>query len=43
MIQAAKGRSRSFRTTSYLVTMIYLIAGKFCLKLPPLRLATNRK
>lgn len=43
LIQAAKGRSRGFRTTNYLVTMIYLIAGKLDLKLPPLRLATHTK
>lgn len=43
LIQAAKGRARGFRTTRYLITMIYLIAGKFELRLPPLRLATHTK
>jgi transposase len=43
LIQAAKGRARGYRTTRYLVIMIYLIAGKFDLRLPPLRLSTHTK
>lgn len=43
LIQAAKGRARGFRTTRYLVTMIYLLLGKLDLRLPPLRLATHTK
>lgn len=43
LIQAAKGRARGYRTTRYLTTMIYLIAGKLKLRLPPLRLATHTK
>ncbi len=43
LIQAAKGRSRGFRSTRYLTMMIYLIAGKLDLELPPLRLATHTK
>lgn len=43
LIQAAKGRSRGFRTSRYLKTMIYLIAGKLDLQILPLRIATRTK
>jgi transposase len=43
LIQAAKARARGYRTTRYLVIMIYLLQGKLDLKLPPLRLATHTK
>jgi transposase len=39
LIQSAKRRARGYRSTSYLVTMVYMIAGKLDLKLPPLRVA----
>jgi hypothetical protein len=42
LIQAAKVRSRGFRSTRYLTTMIYLTADKLDLNLP-LRLATHMK
>jgi len=34
VIQAAKARARGYRTTRNIVTIIYLIAGKFKLGLP---------
>lgn len=37
LIQAAKARSRGFKTPRYLKTMIYLIAGKLDLSIHPLR------
>lgn len=43
LIQTAKGRARGFRTTRYLVTMIYLLLGKLDLRLPPLRPTTHTK
>jgi transposase len=43
LIQAAKARARGYRTTRYLVTMIYLLVGKFDLRLPPLRVAAHTK
>lgn len=43
LIQAAKGRARGYRTTRYLVTMIYLLVGKLDLRLPPLKVATHTK
>jgi len=39
LIQSAKRRSRGFRSTRYLITMVYMVAGKLDLKLPPLRIA----
>jgi transposase len=39
LIQSAKRRARGFRSTSYLITMIYMTVGKLDLRLPPLRLA----
>jgi len=43
LIQSAKAKARGFRSTRYLVTMIYLIAGKLDLKLPALAFATHTK
>ncbi|MEJ2687255.1 MAG: ISL3 family transposase [Gammaproteobacteria bacterium] len=43
LIQAAKAKSRGFRTSRNFITMIYLIAGKLEFRLPPLRLATHTK
>lgn len=43
LIQAAKARARGYRTTRYLVTMIYLLVGKLELRLPPLRLVAHAK
>ena len=34
MVQAAKARARGYRTNEYLITMIYLIAGKLQFNLP---------
>lgn len=34
LVQAAKARSRGYRTTRNLITMIYLIAGKLRYDLP---------
>ena len=34
LIQAAKAKARGYRTTKYLITMIYLIGGKLEFKLP---------
>jgi transposase len=39
LIQSAKRRARGYRSTKYLFIMIYMIAGKLDLKLPPLRIA----
>ena len=36
LIQAAKGRTRGFKTERYLKTMIYLIVGKLALQIIPL-------
>ncbi len=43
LIQSAKRKARGFRSTSYLITMVYLIAAKLDFKLPPLTLATHTK
>ncbi len=43
LIQSAKRKARGFRSTSYLITMVYLIAGKLDFKLPTLTLATHTK
>jgi transposase len=43
LIQSAKRKARGFRSTNYLITMIYLIAGKLDFKLPPLAWATHTK
>jgi transposase len=34
LVQAAKARARGYRTTEYLITMIYLITGKLSFNLP---------
>lgn len=43
LIQSAKTRARGFRSTRYLITMVYLIAGKLDFKLPDLGYATHTK
>jgi len=43
LIQSAKAKARGFRSTEYLITMVYLIAGKLDFKLPALRYATHTK
>jgi len=41
LIQSAK--ARGFRSTSYLITMVYLIAGKLDFKLPAIARVTHTK
>ena len=43
LIQSAKAKARGFRNTSYLITMIYLIAGKLDFRLPDIAYATHTK
>ena len=43
LIQSAKAKARGFRSTSYLITMVYLIAGKLDFKLPALGYLTHSK
>lgn len=43
LIQSAKRKARGFRSTNYLITMIYLIAGKLDFRLPALTWATHTK
>jgi transposase len=43
LIQSAKRKARGFRNTNYLITMIYLIAGKLDFKLPSLCYTTHSK
>ena len=43
LIQSAKRKARGFRNTNYLITMVYLTAGKLDFKLPPLGYATHSK
>ena len=43
LIQSAKRKARGFRSTEYLITMIYLIAGKLDFKLPTLAPTTHTK
>jgi len=43
LIQSAKAKARGFRNSQYLITMVYLIAGKLDFKLPDLAYATHRK
>jgi transposase len=43
LIQSAKAKARGFRNSDYLITMVYLIAGKLDFKLPDLGHATHRK
>lgn len=43
LIQSAKAKARGFRNSRYLITMVYLIAGKLDFKLPDLGYATHTK
>ena len=43
LIQSAKARARGFASTRYLITMVYLIAGKLDFKLPTASYATHTK
>ena len=43
LIQSAKAKARGFRNTRYLITMVYLIAGKLDFKLPAVGYATHTK
>ena len=43
LIQSAKRKARGFRSTDYLITMVYLIAGRLDFKLPALVPATHTK
>jgi transposase len=43
LIQSAKRKARGFRSTNYLITMVYLIAGKLDFQLPALAGATHTK
>ena len=43
LIQSAKVKARGFRNSRYLITMVYLIAGKLDFKLPAFAYATHRK
>jgi transposase len=43
LIQSAKAKARGFRSTRYLITMVYLIAGKLDFKLPAMGYATHTK
>jgi transposase len=43
LIQSAKAKALGFRSTRYLKTMVYLIAGKLDFKLPDFAQATHTK
>ena len=43
LIQSAKAKARGFRNSGYLITMVYLIAGKLDFKLPAVAYATHTK
>ena len=43
LIQSVKAKAGGFRNSRYLITMVYLIAGKLDLKLPNLGYATHTK
>jgi transposase len=43
LIQSAKRKARGFRSTRYLITMVYLIAAKLDFKLPTLTQPTHTK
>ena len=43
LIQTAKRKARGFRSTKYLITMVYLIAGKLKFHLPTLGCVTHTK
>jgi transposase len=43
LIQSAKAKARGFRNSRYLITMVYLIAGKLDFQLPNVGYATHTK
>jgi len=43
LIQSAKAKARGFRKTRYLITMVYLIAGKLDFRLPMAAFCTHTK
>ncbi len=43
LIQSAKRKARGFRSTAYLITMVYLIAGKLDFELPAIAQVTHTK
>ena len=43
LIQSAKAKARGFRNSRYLITMVYLIAGKLDFTLPDMSYATHTK
>ncbi len=43
LIQSAEVEARGFRSSRYLITMVYLIAGKLDFKLPAFTQATHMK
>jgi transposase len=43
LIQSAKAKARGFRNSRYLITMVYLIAGKLDFKLPTFAQTTHTK
>ena len=43
LIQSAKAKARGFRSTPYLITMVYLIAGKLDFRLPAIAQVTHTK
>jgi len=43
LIQSAKAKARGFRNSRYLITMVYLIAGKLDFKLPAFAQVTHTK
>lgn len=43
LIQSAKAKARGFRNSRYLITMVYLIAGKLDFRLPSLGYPTHTK
>lgn len=43
LIQSTKRKARGFRSTRYLITMVYLIAGKLDFKLPAIAQVTHTK
>ena len=43
LIQSAKAKARGFRSTRYLITMVYLIAAKLDFKLPAIAQVTHTK
>lgn len=43
LIQSAKAKARGYRNSDYLITMVYLIAGKLDFRLPKLGCATHTK